>query len=171
MQKFGIEEARDSAYGAAAALSYWVFRCRDRGKSPAMGKSTWTFLESSIMNASEVSTTIEDYLQRLSTSLIAHLRPKELVWIVQPESTIQRVMASGEILQLDVDQDLAIYSWSEVINAIAVDGYSEWDVLELCRTKAAIIQVLCRLRFERDRAIGHADQLEEENTIEVEVNV
>lgn len=171
MNKFGIEEARDGCYGAAAALSYWVFRCRDRAKSPAMGTSTWTFLESSIQNAAEVSTTIEDYLQKLSDSLIAHLRPKELVWIVQPDITIQRVMNTGEILELDIDQDLPIYSWSEIIQAIAPEGFSEWDVLELCRTKAAIIQVLCRLRFERDRAIGRAELLEEGNTIEVAVNV
>jgi len=171
MQKFGIEESRDSCYAAAAALSYWVFRCRDKGKSPAMGKNTWTFLESSIQNAAEVSTTTEDYLQKLSNSLIAHLRPKELVWIVQPDIVIQRVTANGEIMELDRDQDLAIYSWAEILQAIAPEGFSEWDVLELCRTKPAIIQVLCRLRFERDRAIGQAELLEEENTIEVTASV
>jgi len=171
MEKFGIEEARDSGYACAAALSYWVFRCRNRQKSPAMGTSTWTFLESSIQNAAEVSTTIEDYLQKLCDSLIAHLRPAELVWIVQPEITIQRVTKDGEILQLDVDQSLPIYSWTEMINALAPEGISEWDVLELCRTKAAIVQVLCRLRFERDRAIGKAEAMDELNTIEVSVNV
>lgn len=171
MQKFGIEESRDSCYAAASCLSYWVFRCRDRAKSPAMGTKTWTFFESSIQNAAEVSTTIEDYLQKLSDSLISHLRPKELVWIVQPEITIQRVMDTGEILELDIDQDLPIYSWSEIINALVPEGFSEWDVLELCRTKAAIIQVLCRLRFERDRAIGRAEVELEENTIEVMANV
>jgi hypothetical protein len=42
---FGIQNAADSAYGLATALSYWVFKCRDRAKSPAMGTKTWTFLE------------------------------------------------------------------------------------------------------------------------------
>jgi hypothetical protein len=71
---------------------------------------------------------------------------------------------------MKADQDLALYSWQEMIQAIAPDGFNEWDVLELCRTKAAIIQVLCRLRFEQDRALGKAE-IAEETTIEATVNV
>ena len=170
MEKFGIREARDSAYGCAAALSYWVFRCRDKSKSPAMGTATWTFFESSIQNSAEISTTIEDYLQNLCDKLLAHLRPKELIWVVQPNQIIVRVANTGEIQEMKADQDLALYSWQEMIQAIAPDGFNEWDVLELCRTKAAIIQVLCRLRFEQDRALGKAE-IAEETTIEATVNV
>jgi hypothetical protein len=170
MEKFGIREARDSAYGCAAALSYWVFRCRDKSRSPAMGTGTWTFFESSIQNSAEISTTIEDYLQNLCDKLLAHLRPKELIWVVQPNQIIVRVANTGEIQEMKADQDLALYSWQEMIQAIAPDGFNEWDVLELCRTKAAIIQVLCRLRFEQDRALGKAE-IAEETTIEATVNV
>lgn len=166
--KFGIKEARDACYGASAALSYWVFRCRDKQKSPAMGTKTWTFLESAIQNSAEVSTTTEDYLQHLSNQLISHLRPSELVWIVQPTEKIIRINELGEIQELDSDQNLNIYSWQEIIKSVAIEGFSEWDVLELCRTKASIIQVLCRLRFEQDRALGK-EQVNDD-FIEVEVS-
>jgi len=84
VDKFGINHCKDSAYGAAAALTYWVFRCRDKQKSPAMGTKTWTFLESSIQNSAETATCLEDYLQSLSDRLISHLRPAELTWVVYP---------------------------------------------------------------------------------------
>lgn len=164
--KFGINEARDGCYGASACLSYWVFRCRDKQKSPAMGTKTWTFLESAIQNSAEVSSTLEDYLQNLSNQLIANLRPAELTWIVQPTERIIRVGNGDEILEIDSDKQLNIYSWRDVLSSIAMEGFSEWDVLELCRTKSSIIQVLCRLRFEVDRALGK--ETIEELAIEVE---
>jgi hypothetical protein len=153
---YGIGNARDRLYGLATALTYWVFKCRDRAKSPAMGTKTWTFLESSIQNAAEVSPTIEDYLQRLSTSLVSHLRPQALTDIVQPQQRILRVNTDlSEVQELEGDQNsLAFVGWHDLIADIAQDGFSEWDLLELCRTKANVIQVLCRLRFEEDRAIG-----------------
>lgn len=164
--KFGINEARDGCYGASACLSYWVFRCRDKQKSPAMGTKTWTFLESAIQNSAEVSSTLEDYLQNLSNQLIANLRPAELTWIVQPTERIIRVGNGDEILEIDSDKQLNIYSWRDILSSIAMEGFSEWDVLELCRTKSSIIQVLCRLRFEVDRALGK--ETVEELAIEVE---
>lgn len=163
---FGINNAADSAYGLAAALTYWVFKCRDRQKSPAMGTKTWTFLESSIQNSAEVSTRVEDYLQRLSTALVSHLRPAELNKIVQPEQRILRVNSDlSEIQEISQDEVLAFAGWHDLLDQLAPDGFSEWDVLDLCRTRAAIIQVLCRLRFEEDRALG---QDAPEETIEVE---
>lgn len=135
-----------------------------------MGTTTWTFFESSIQNSAEISTTIEDYLQNLCDKLVAHLRPKELIWVVQPSQIIVRVADTGEIQEMEADQNLALYSWQDMIRAIAPEGFKEWDVLELCRTKAAIIQVLCRLRFEQDRALGKAE-LSEDTTIEVIANV
>lgn len=164
--KFGMNEARDGCYGASACLSYWVFRCRDKQKSPAMGTKTWTFLESAIQNSAEVSSTLEDYLQNLSNQLIANLRPAELTWIVQPTERIIRVGNGDELLEIDSDKQLNIYSWRDVLSSIAMEGFSEWDVLELCRTKSSIIQVLCRLRFEVDRALGK--ETVEDLAIEVE---
>lgn len=155
MQTYGISQARDKAYGMAAALSYWVFKCRDRAKSPAMGTKTWTYLEASIRNSAEVSTTLEDYLQYLADKLQSNLRPAVLSEIIKPKQRILRINADGsEIQELTSDQTLAFMGWHDLLADIAPDGFTEWDVLELCRAKAGIIQVLCRLRFEEDRAIG-----------------
>jgi len=152
---YGIAQSRDKCYGAAAALSYWVFKCRDRRSSPSMGTKTWTYLESSIRNSAEVSTTLEEYLQYLSDKLKSHLRPSILTGIIQPQQRILRVSADGtEIRELDSDQDAVFVGWHDLLTDIAMYGFSEWDVLELCRSKSTIIQVLCRLKFEDDRLIG-----------------
>jgi hypothetical protein len=151
---YGISHATDRGYAIAAALSYWAFKCRGRG-SPANGTKTWTFLESAIRNSAEVSTTLEDYLQRLATALISHLRPAVLTQILQPSQRILRVNYDmSEIQELPSDHQLVFVSWRDLLVDVAQDGYTEWDVLELCRTKPGILQVLCRIRFEEDRALG-----------------
>lgn len=163
---FGMPQCRDKLYGVAASLSYWVFKCRDRRKSPSMGTKTWTYLESSIRNSAEISPTLEDYLQRLSDKLVSQIRPIELSKIIKPDQRILRVNKDGsEVLEITSDQSIVFTGWLDLVEEIACDGFSEWDVLELCRTKAGIIQVICRLRFEEDRVLG-ADEPEE--FIEVE---
>ena len=152
---YGISQVKDKCYAMASALTYWTFKCRDRSKSPAMGTKTWTYLESSIRNSAEISTCLEDYLQHLCDKLQSHLRPAELTKILQPEQRIMRVNADGsEIQELDSDQSLIFLGWQDLLIDIATEGFSEWDVLELCRTRASIIQVLCRLRFEEDKKLG-----------------
>lgn len=167
---YGIPQTRDRSYGAAACMTYWVFKCRDRKKSPAMGTRTWTYLESSIKNAAEISTNLEDYLQRLCDKLCSQLRPVELTKIIKPTQRILRVNEDAtEIQELETDQNLIFMGWLDLLNDIEPHGFTEWDVLELLRTKSGIIQVLCRLRFEEDRAIGME---EPEEFIEVEaINV
>lgn len=162
---YGINQARDRSYGVAACLTYWVFKCRDRKRSPSMGTKTWTYLESSIRNCAEISTTLEDYLQRLCDKLLAQLRPIELTKIVNPDQRIFRINQDEEIQEINTDKYLQFVGWLDLLEDIKQDGFTEWDVLELLRTKAGIIQVLCRLRFEEDRALG-ADEPEE--FIEVE---
>jgi hypothetical protein len=163
---YGIPQTRDRSYGVAACLTYWVFKCRDRKKSPAMGTKTWTYLESSIRNCAEISTTLEDYLQKLCDKLLSQLRPVELTKIINPTQRILRVNEDAtEIKELPIDQQLIFMGWLDLLDDIRQDGFTEWDILELLRTKAGIIQVLCRLRFEEDRALG-ADEPEE--FIEVE---
>lgn len=169
MRIYGIDQVRDKSYAAAAVLTYWVFKCR-KPKSPAMGTKTWTYLESSIQNSAEISTCVEDYLQHLCDKLISHLRPAELTKIVNPEQRVYRVNKdASEIQELHSDQELRFFGWHDLLADIAPDGFSEWDVIELCRTKANIIQVLVRLRFEEDRALGISEP--EEPFIEVETNV
>ena len=132
-----------------------------------MGTKTWTYLESSIRNSAEISTNLEDYLQRLCDKLCSQLRPVELTKIIQPTQRILRVNEDAtEIKELPIDQNLVFMGWLDLLADIAPEGFTEWDILELLRTKARIIQVLCRLRFEEDRALG-LDEPEE--FIEVEV--
>lgn len=155
MRIYGIPQCRDKCYGAAAALTYWVFKSRDRATSPAMGTKTWTYLESSIKNSAEVSTCLEEYLQHLSDKLKSHLRPSVLTGIIEPQQRILRVNADGsEIQELSADMGLVFMGWQDLLADIAPEGFTEWDVIEVCRSKASIIQVLCRLRFEEDRATG-----------------
>jgi len=150
-----MPQCRDRCYAMASALTYWAFKCRDRSKSPAMGTKTWTFLESSIQNSAEISSNLEEYLQRLAGRLVSHLRPSELTKVIQPEQRILRINADGtELQEIDSDQSILFVGWQDLLEAIAPDGYTEWDVLELCRSNASIIQVICRLRFEEDRVLG-----------------
>lgn len=167
---YGIPQTRDQSYGVAACVTYWAFKCRDRRKSPAMGTKTWTYLESSIRNSAEISNNLEDYLQRLCDKLCSQLRPVELTKIINPTQRILRVNEDAtEIKELPIDQNLVFMGWLDLLADIAPHGFTEWDVLELLRTKAGIIQVLCRLRFEEDRALGMD---EPEEFIEVEaINV
>jgi len=164
---YGMPQTRDKCYGMSACLTYWAFKCRDRKRSPAMGAKTWTYLESSIRNSAEISTNLEDYLQRLCDKLCSQLRPVELTKIIQPTQRILRVNEDAtEIKELPIDQNLVFMGWLDLIADIQPHGFTEWDVLELLRTKAGIIQVICRLRFEEDRSLG-LDEPEE--FIEVEV--
>lgn len=172
---YGIPQVRDRAYAAAAALTYWVFRCRDRAKSPAMGTKTWTYLESSIQNAAQTATCIEDYLQALADKLVSHLRPAELTCVIQPNQVVFRVSRNadgsmGEIQERESDRDLAWMGWQDLLSDIQPDGFTEWDVLELCRIKASIVQVLVRLRFEEDKMLGK-DAPEEAIEVEAVVSV
>lgn len=165
---YGINGTADACYGVATALTYWVFKCRDHKTTPANGVKTWTFLESAIRNSAEVSTSIEDYIQRLADMLHSYLRPDVLTKIVQPNMRIMRVMADlSEIQELNIDQEkLQFIGWHDLIDDASKYGFSEWDILNVCRTKPTIVQVLCRLRFEEDKALG----LQNEDVIEVEVD-
>ena len=155
MKHYGIKETRDRSYAVAACLTYWVFKCRDRKHSPAMGVNTWTFLESSVRNSAEISTNLEDYLQALCDKLFSHLRPFELTKIINPSQRILRINEDAtEIKELPVDKQLVFMGWLDLLEDAKPYGFSEWDVLEILRTKAGIIQVLCRLRFEEDKALG-----------------
>lgn len=164
---YGMPQTRDRCYGVAAALSYWVFKCRDKRKSPAMGMKTWTYLESSIRNSAEISSDLEGYLGKLADKLISHLRPVELTKIINPEQRIIRVNTLNlEIQELtQIDDHLQFMGWLDLIEDIKPHGFAEWDVLDLCRTNSGIVQVICRLKYEEDKALGLDDP---EEFIEVE---
>lgn len=134
-----------------------------------MGTKTWTYLESSIRNCAEISSTLEDYLEGLSDKLMSQLRPTELTKILHlPQQKLRSNVDATEIKEMSFREKLIFFGWLDLLEEIAQNGFSEYDLLQLCRTKSRIISLLCRLKFEEDRA-----EIEEpEEAIEVEaVNV
>lgn len=158
---YGMPHCRDRIYGAAAVLSYWVFKCRDRKRSPSMGTKTWTYLESSIKNSAEISNTLEKFLSTLCDKLISFLRPSELNLVISPKQRILRVNEDAtEIQELDADKSAVFFGWLDIIEDIKLDNATEWDVLDLLRNQPGIIQVICRLRYEEDKLLGQDEPLE-----------
>lgn len=156
----GINQASNSCYAVAALLSYWVFDCRDRKRSPAMGTDTWRYLESSIRNSAEISANLEDYLQNMCDKLQSHLIPERLTRILHPSQQISR-FGEGQIETFGTEVFPAIIGWQDLLGVVGPDGFTEWDILELCRAKPAIIQVLCRFRFEDDKVLKSVGALED----------
>lgn len=173
MRVFGIPQVEDKKIAVAAALTYWVFRCRDKQKSPAMGLKTWEFLQSSIKNSAIPSKSLEDYLETLAGKLVTpHLKPKELTFILQPAQIIQRINQDGEILEFDADQNnlgLQFQSWREIMSSLAPEGITDRHVLQTCLKYPHLITTYVRVRHEEDKAIGQEEVLDE--IIEVTANV
>lgn len=170
---YGIE-TEDKATAIASALSYWVFRCRDKGKSPAMGLKTWEYFQSSIQNAAIPSRSIDDYIENLAKKLIvAHLNPKEWTRIIAPKQVILRASVNddgsmGDIQQMDSDQHLQWLGWQDILNSLKPEGISDRHILNMCKSKPHVITTFCRVRFECDRALNIPE--ETENTLDVEAN-
>lgn len=170
---YGIPSVNDHPTALASALTYWVFRCRDRSRSPAMGIKTWEYLQSSIKNAAIPARDVDSYLQNLCSRLVvAHLRPAELTWILQPEQVILRVTRNpdgtlGNIQERESDQPLVFKGWQDILEELKPQGVTERHVLKLCREKPHIVTTYCRVRFEEDRAVGKDAPVEAE-AIEVE---
>lgn len=156
----------------SAALTYWVFRCRDKQKSPAMGLKTWEYLQSSVKNSAIPARTLEDYLENLAGKLVTpHLKPKELTFILQPSQTIQRINQDGEILEFDADQNnlgLQFQSWRTIMQSVAPEGIGDRHVLQTCLKYPHLVTTYVRVRHEEDKAIGQEEILEE--IIEVSAN-
>jgi hypothetical protein len=170
---YGIE-TEDKPTALASALSYWVFRCRDKGKSPAMGLDTWTRLQSNILIAATPSRTLNDYVEYLSRRLIVpHLNPKEWTRIIAPKQVILRASVNadgsmGDIQQMDGDQHLQWLGWESIINSLKPEGVSDRHILNVCKKYPHVIATYCRVRFECDRALNIPE--ETENTLDVEAN-
>jgi len=138
MKYYNISQARDRLYGAAAALTYWVFKSRDRRKSPAMGIKTWTFLESSILNAAMSSSTVEDYLQNLCNLLHSRLIPQVLVSVVEPKIKMMRYDIETEEIVEPTKSDIIIYGWSDIITDLNSHGLSEWEPAKASDNSSAL---------------------------------
>jgi hypothetical protein len=131
-----------------------------------MGKDTWTFLESSIKNASETATCVEDYLQNLCNRLIANPRPQVLATVLEPTDVILRARrdSSGvitELIEKPSSERVGWMGWRDLIERLEAQGWAEYQLLDLLRTHATVIAILVRLRFEEDKASGSANQMEE----------
>lgn len=169
----GINSTSDPTLSLASSLTYWAFRCRDKGKSPAMGVKTWEYLQSSIRNAAIPSRGIDDYLQNLCTKLVVPcLRPKELTWIVRPDRVVLRATVTesglGDMQQLNDDalQAIVVAGWEELLDPLRPQGIDERDIVRVCKEKPNIVATHVRVRFEEDRALGKAES--EEEIIEVD---
>lgn len=170
MRILGIPQVEDKKIAIASALTYWVFRCRDKNKSPAMGLKTWEYLQSSVKNAAIPAKSLEDFIENLSNKLIVpSLKPKEWTWVICPSQRVQRVKDSGEILEFDADQSdekLIFESWRSLMESLKPEGISDRHVLQAILKYPHIICTYTRLRFEEDRVIGK-EEIDEE-IIEVE---
>jgi hypothetical protein len=169
---YGIE-VNDKTTALACALSYWVFRCRDKAKSPAMGLKTWEYFQSSIQNSAIPSRNIDDYIENLAKKLVvAHLNPKEWTRIVSPNQVILRASMNedgsiGEIQQIDSDRHLQWLGWQDILSSLKPQGIGDRHILNLCKSKPHVIATYCRIRFESDRALNIPE--EPETALDVEV--
>jgi len=160
---FGIQ-TEDKATAIAAALSYWVFRCRDRAQTPAMGVKTWEYLQSSIANAAIPSRTVDDYLENLCKKLvISSLRPQQLAWIIQPNVAVLQAVRNedgslGEIKEFKNDQEHPFIGWQHLLNDLKREGITERHIVGLCREKPHIVATYVRVRYEEDKQIGKAEE-------------
>lgn len=169
---FGIK-TEDKTTAIASALTYWVFRCRDRAKTPAMGVKTWEYLQSSITNAAIPARSVDDYLEGLCKKLVvSNLRPKQLSWVVKPSIVILQAEKDsegnlGEIKELQSQQENTFISWQQLLSDLRREGITDRHIVKLCREKPHIINTYVRVRFEEDKAIGKEEIEKAEETIDV----
>jgi len=62
---FGIQTS-SKEIAIATMITLWIFKCRDSGKTPAMGLKTWDYLNNSIKNSAIPSRSINDFIEQLS---------------------------------------------------------------------------------------------------------
>lgn len=169
LRLYGIPQVEDKKIAIASALTYWVFRCRDKNKSPAMGLKTWEYLQSSIKNAAIPAKRLEDFIENLSNKLIVPtLKPKEWTWVIAPTQTVQRIKDNGEILEYFADQSntgLLFESWRTIMMSLEPEGITDRHVLQTILKYPHIICTYARVRYEEDKAIGKDEVTE---AVEVE---
>lgn len=163
----------DKPIALASALTYWVFRCRDKQRSPANGIKTWEYVQTSIENAAIPSRNLNDYIHYLSKRLVVPtLKPKEWTRLVQPQQVILRAAKAedgnvGEIQQIDSDQSLVWESWEDIIKRWSIQfGITDRAVLRQCLEKSQIVALYVRLKHEEDKALWLNKQ-EDEDVIDV----
>ena len=166
-------QTNDRSIALAAAITYWVFRCRDKQRSPANGIKTWEYLQSSIENAAIPSRNLNDYIQFFCKKLIVPtLNPKEWTKLINPQQVILRATKNedgsiGELQQLDKDQILIWQGWDEIIKQWNLEfGITDRHILKQCLEKSQIITLYTRVKYEEDKVLWLEKQ-DNEATIDV----
>lgn len=159
-EKFlGISQTPNYKYAIAALLTYWVFKCRDRKHSPAMGEKTWTYLKTSIENAANTAIRLETYIANLQKYLVTeNLRPSELQAIIGNDPANPIVVRlhpeTGEMIEAN-DEKLQGTGWRDLIDyAFKKENCNDRHILDLLRKESSMIQLYCRTKFDEDKLIG-----------------
>jgi hypothetical protein len=151
-------QTKNPKQAIACSLIYWVFLCRNKEKTPAMGLKTWEYLQSTITNSATVALTIPDLLESLCKKMVVdHLNPKILSKIIKPEQSIYRVNKDmTEIIELQSDQskdNLHWIGWESLVESFANIGVTERHIIRECKQYPHVLVALVRLRHEEERAI------------------
>lgn len=136
---YGIPGTNDPATAYAAAITYWVFSCRDKKRSRASGLDKWSRLQTCIQNAAIPAQTIDQYIAQLAERLtVPTLIPSRFSkMLANPEN--QRSIWIGdrdgnELQQLTPDNNRGVFiSPQELLRDLIVQGITERQILTRCK--------------------------------------
>lgn len=176
---YGIRGCTDPATAYLSSVTYWVFCCRDRNKTPAQGLDKWSFLGSAIQQAAVTAQSIEQYQANLADRLkaTAPILSRYSKMLAHEEN--QRVILFGtrteagltDLQEVSDHKNMPIYaSPADVLQDLLAQGVHEAEILSIARPtrlggKPFVIQMYCQVA---DQVFGWQPPSEEENTIEVE---
>lgn len=179
---YGIRGCTDPATAYISSLTYWVFSCRDRNKTPAQGLEKWSYLGSAIQQAAVTAQSIEQYQANLADRLKAKspVLSRYAKMLVHEEN--QRVILFGtkteagltDLQEFSSHQALPIYaSPADVLQDLLAQGIRESEILKIAKPtrlggKPFVVQMYCQVA---DQVFGWQPPAEEDETIDIEVGV
>lgn len=175
---YGIRGCTDASTAFISSVTYWVFSCRDKNKTPAQGLDKWSYLGSAIKQSAVTAETIEQYISNLASRLktTAPILSRYAKMLSHEEN--QRVILFGDRTDSGIDnireysglKSMPIYvSPADVLQDLLIQGIHEHDILAIAKPtrlggKPFVIQMYCQVA---DQIFGY-QPLSEEEVIEVE---